>query len=128
MYAEMMSAFGDSLRNVFGPVQKINQIAIAQVEKIVALQLESVKAHANLGIGRWKAVAEVNDPWSFVSYVAKQGAYATKVGEQVVADARKLGELGGDFIEKAQTVAREEARAIGSALGDAGKVSAKKAA
>lgn len=128
MYALMMSAFRGSLWNVFEPVQKMNQMAIAHVEKIVAIQVESVKAHTNLGIGQMKAANEVSDPWSFMAYLVKQGTYMTKVGEQVVADGQKMKELGGDFMEKAQLVAQEEARAIGSALGEAGKGSAKKAA
>lgn len=39
-----------------------------------------------------------------------------------------MRELGGDFVEKAQAVAQEEARAIGSAFGASGKGSTKKAA
>lgn len=128
MYAEMMSAFGGSMRNVFAPVQKMNQMAIAHVEEIVAIQMESMKTYTNLGIGQWKAAAEVSDPWSFMAYMAKQGAYMTKVSEQFVADVQKMSRLGGDFVEKAQSVAQEEARAIGGALGEAGKVPAKKAA
>jgi phasin family protein len=128
MYAEMMSAFGGSLRNVFLPVQKMNQTAIAHAEKIVAIQLESLEAHTNLGIGHLKAAAEVNGPSSFMSHLVKQGKYATKVGEQVVSDVQKLSQLGGDFVEQAQSVAQEEARAIGSALSETEKGSAKKVA
>ena len=128
MYALMLSAFGGSLRPVFAPLRKMNEIAIAHVEKVVAIQLESAKAHANLGIDQWKAAAEVSDPSSFMAYVAKQGAFATNIAEQVVSDVQKLRELGGDFVEKAQTVVQEEARAIGGALGGSGKAVAKKVA
>jgi phasin family protein len=128
MYAEMMSVFGGSLRNVFLPVQKMNQTVIAHAEKVVAIQLESLEAHTNLGIGQLKAAAEVSDPWSFVAYLAKQGSYLSKMSEQAVSDVQKLGELSGDFMEKAQSVAQEEARVIGSALSETEKGSAKKAA
>ncbi len=128
MYAEMMSAFGGSMRNIFVPAQKVNEMAIDHTEKVMAIYLESVKAHVDLGIGQWKAAAEVSDPWSLARYLAKQGAYATEIAEQIVADARKLGELGGDFVEQAQSVAQEEARAIGGTLGERGKGSAKKVA
>lgn len=69
MYAEMMSAGGGSLRTVFGPIQKMNQMTIAHVEKIAALQMESMTTYTNLGIGRLKTAAEVNDPWSFMTYL-----------------------------------------------------------
>jgi hypothetical protein len=75
-----------------------------------------------------KAAAEVNDPSSFMSYLAKQGGYMTKVSEQVVSDVQKMSQIGGDFVQKARSVAQEEARAIGSALSESGKGSAKKAA
>lgn len=128
MYAEMLSALAGSFRNISRPAQKMNQMTIAHIEKVLAIQLESAKDYANLGIGHMKAAAEVNDPWSFVGYVAKQGAYATKLGEQAVADVQKIRQLGGDFIEKAQSVVKEEARAIGGAFGEVGKGVAKNAA
>jgi phasin family protein len=125
MYADMMSAFSGSMQNFAGPIQKINQMAIAHMEKVVVIQMESVKTYTYLGIGQWKAAGEVSDPWSLARYLAKQGAYATEIAEQIIADARKLGELGGDFVQQAQSVAQEEARAIQGALGDTGKRSAK---
>jgi phasin family protein len=128
MYAEMISAVSGSMRNVFGPAQKVNELVVAHLEKVAAIQLESAKSLANLGIAQMKAAGAVNDPWSVFGFMAKQGTYATKLGEQLVADAQKMRELSGDFMEKAQTVAKEEARAIGGALAETRKVSAKKAA
>lgn len=129
MYAEMMSAGGGSLRTVFGPIQKMNQMTIAHVEKIAALQMESMTTYTNLGIGRLKTAAEVNDPWSFMTYLVTQSAYLAKVGEHMIADMQKLSRLSGEFVEKARSVAHEEARAIGGAsLGDVGKGAQKKAA
>ena len=32
MYAEMMSAFNGSMRNIFGPVQKMNDLVVAHLE------------------------------------------------------------------------------------------------
>lgn len=46
----------------------------------------------------------------------------------MIADMQKLSRLSGEFVEKAQSVAHEEARAIGGALGDVGKGAQKKAA
>jgi phasin family protein len=128
MSAEMMSAFGSSLRSFFGPVQKINQMVIAHMDKVAAHHMESMKTYTNLGIGQLKAATEVNDPWSFFNYLAKQSAYMAKVSEHLVADVQKMSQLGGDFMEKAQSVAQEEARAIGGAFGESGKSAAKKAA
>jgi phasin family protein len=127
MHAQMMSALGGSLRTFVRPVQKMNQMAIAHAEKVMAIYLESIKAQVNLGMSQWKARAEVNDPSSFMSYLAKQGGYMTKVSEQVVSDIQKISGLTGEFMEKAQSVAHEEARAIGGAVGETGKASAKKA-
>ena len=128
MYTAMMSAFGGSLWNFVRPVQSLNQMAIAHVEKVVAFQLDSATTYTNLAMGRLKTAAEVNDPWSFMGYLATQGSYATKVGEQMIADMQKLSRLSGEFIAKAQSVAQEQARSIGGTLSEAGKGAAKKVA
>jgi phasin family protein len=124
----MLSAFGSALRHLAVPLQKMNQVAIAHREKIVAIQMERVTTYTNLGIGRPKTAVEVNDPRSFIAYLATQGAYATTVGSQVVADIQKLSQFGSDFMVKVQSVAQAEARAIGGALGESCKGASKKVA
>lgn len=128
MYTAMMSAFGGSLWSFVRPVQSLNQMAIAHVEKVVAFQLDSATTYTNLAMGRLKTAAEVNDPWSFMRYMTTQGAYMTKVGEQVISDLQKMSQLSGEFLAKAQSVAQEQARSIGGTLSEAGKGAAKKVA
>ena len=110
MYAEILFALTRTPQNFFAPAQKFNQLAISQVEKIVTLQMASLQNYANLGIAQWKAASEVTDPWSFLTYLTKQGATMTKIGEQVVGDAKKLSELGAYFMDEARTVAQEDER------------------
>ena len=128
MSAEMMSAFNGSMRNIFGPVQKMNDLVVAHLEKVVTIQMESVKNYTNLGIAQMKAATEVNDLWSFFGYVSKQRMYVAKLSEQFVSDAQKISELGGNFMEKAQSVAQEKARAVDGALGKPTKAITKKVA
>lgn len=128
MYAEILFALTRTPQNFLASTQKFNQLAISQVEKIVTIQTASLQNYTNLGIAQWKAASEVTDPWSFLTYLTKQGVTMTKIGEQVVGDAKKLSELGAHFMDEARTVAQEEARAIGGALGESAKAVAKKAA
>lgn len=90
--------------------------------------MESMKSFANLGFARLKAAAEVTDPWSFISHIVKQGSCMTQVGEQMISDAMKIRALGANFINDAQAVAQEEARAIRTAAAGIGKAASKKAA
>lgn len=128
MYASMLSAFERYVRDFCAPTQKFNQLAIAQMEKLSTIQMDSMKSSVNLGVAHMKAATEVSDPWSFIAYVAKQGSYMTKVGEQVIADATKIRALGVNFMDDAQAIAQEEARAISTAVGEFGKATPKKAA
>lgn len=128
MYAAMLSAFERCMQDFGAPGQRLSQLAIAQLEKLSTIQMDSMKSYANLGVTQMKAATEVSNPWSLMSYIAKQGSFMTKVGEQMIADAGKIRTLSVDFIEDAQAVAQEEARAISTAVGELGKPTSKKAA
>jgi phasin family protein len=94
------------------PVQKLNAIAIANTEKLIAFQTTNLQEYAELGIAQWKTAAEVNDPESLVAYLTAQGARLTEAGEQVIADTKQAYQLGMDFLSEAQKVAQENITSV----------------
>ena len=61
-------------------------------------RVASLGSYADLGLALWKAASEVNDPDSFLGYLAKQGEHMLRVGEQAIADANKAYQLGIDLV------------------------------
>lgn len=112
MNTDILSAFTQQSKRFMAPVQKLNDLAIANAEKLIAFQMASVRSYADLGMAQWKAAAEVNDPESFLGYLTKQGARMTSMSEQVVADAKKVYQMGVDFVSNVQKVAQENVSAV----------------
>ncbi len=86
------------------PVQKLNAIAIANTEKLLAFQTASSQKYAQMGMAQWKAAAQVNNAESLVAYLTAQGARMTDVGNQVIADAKQAYQFGMDLLSEAQKV------------------------
>lgn len=99
-------------KSFMAPVQKLNNIAIANTEKMVAFQAGNLQKYAQLGIAQWKAAAQVNDPESLLEYLTAQGARMTDVSEQIIADTKQAYQLGMDFLSEAQQMAQENVASV----------------
>ena len=78
-------------------VVKANKLAAANIEKLTAWQIETVKSYIDLGLGRLKAAAEVTDSESLQAFYNDQLAVAKTVQEKLVNDSKALGELSADI-------------------------------
>lgn len=95
------------------PVKEINKLAIEQAEKLASLQLTSLKTYSDMSIARWKAALEVSDVDSLKGYLAEQNEAAKALGEQVVADAKAVAELGSVYTTEAQKIAKDGFSSLG---------------
>jgi phasin family protein len=112
MDTNILATLTEQSKSFMAPVQKLNTIAIANTEKLVVFQMESLQKYAELGLAQWKAAAEVNDPQSFVNYLTAQGARLTDVGKEIVADTKQAYQLGMDFLSEAQKVAQANVASV----------------
>jgi phasin family protein len=94
------------------PVKEFNQLAVNHVEKLVELNLESVKAYAELGVSQLKAVSEVQDLDGLKSLMSTQNDVVKQFGEKLAADARAMVELNKAFNLDAQKLAKENMNAV----------------
>ena len=94
------------------PMREFNQLAVSHMEKLVALNLESSKAYAELTLAQLKAVSEVQDLDGLQSLVGRQNDVVKQVGEKLAADARAVVELNKAFNMDAQKLAKESLSAV----------------
>ena len=94
------------------PMREFNQLALSHMEKLVALNLESSKAYAELTLAQLKAVSEVRDFDGLQSLVGRQNDVVKQVGEKLAADARAVVELNKAFNMDAQKLAKESLSAV----------------
>ncbi len=112
MSNELLSQYNEQVRQVLAPVQALNQLAVDNAEKLVALQVASLERYVALGFSQLRALLDVNDAEAFQAYLGKQNEFVRSVRDEFVEDAKAVAELGGEFSEKVQELGQESIKAV----------------
>lgn len=112
MNTDILATVTEQSKSFMAPVQKLNTIAIANTEKLLAFQTASLQKYAQMQMAQWKAAAQVNDAESLMAYLTAQGARMTDVGNQVIADTKQAYQLGMDLLSEAQKVTQENVASV----------------
>lgn len=104
MNTNILSTMTEQSKNMMAVAQELNSLAVAEVEKLAALQLATLQNYSVLGINQLKGAAAVNDLDSLKVYLSKQPELLKSVGEKMVADAQALTKIGVEFGVEAQKV------------------------
>ena len=112
MNKEIISTLTEQTKNVAAPAQGLNRLIVDNAEKLVALQIASVKNYSALSFANLKALLEVRDAEAFQAYLSKQGELAKSVSEQLMSDAKAVAELGSDFTEEIKKISEEGVKAV----------------
>ena len=112
MNKKAYDVFNVDVAKVAAPVREFNQLAVKHMEQLVALNLESMKAYADLGVAQMKAASEINDLEGLRTLVGKQTEMVKQVGEKLAADTRAVVELSKTFNLDAQKLAKDSLSAV----------------
>ena len=112
MNKELLSQYNEQARQVLAPVQALNQLAVDNAEKFVALQAASLERYVAFGFSQLRAVSEVNDAEAFQAYLGKQNELVRSVSDEFVEDAKAAAKLGSEFSEKVQELGQESIKAV----------------
>jgi len=111
MYQEIIDLYTAQLEKVVAPAQQFAKLSVSNSEKLYALQMEIAQSYFNLGIAQWKELVEVKDAESLQAFIAKQVDVAKNVSEKMIADSKAVAELGNQFNNETQKLARESLNA-----------------
>jgi len=104
---EMPVGFSAPLRPLVEPLTKVNRFMISQLEKGVALGLDSLRAYVDLGVAQVKVALKVNDPHGLHEFADSQFAVLSFVGHRMLDDSRALNEWGMDSCNQAHRLMRK---------------------
>ena len=102
----------EQLEAAMAPVVAFNKLVMENVEAAFNLQVQALQAYADMGMKNINAGLEIRNPDEFKAYAASQKDVAENVTAQMTADVKALGELNAKFIEKARTLAEENAKVV----------------
>jgi phasin family protein len=95
----------------FGPwvtvLTRTNRFMVEQLEKAVALRMDSLKAYVDLGVSQVKVALKVTDSHSLHEFTDSQFAVLSFVGHRMLDDGRVLNEWSTDSCREIQQVARQ---------------------
>lgn len=112
MNDKIFDVYPDQSDRFLTPIREFNKLAVAQFEKLAALQMASLQEYTTIGLAQMKSVSAVQDIGGVQDYLAQQNEVLKNVGEKFAADARALMELSKEFGDEAQQIARDSMASV----------------
>lgn len=104
MSENLLGNFTEQAKNVSEPLTKINQLLLANVEKVAEFQMGAAKAYAEITMKQFKDLAEVKDIESLKNYGTGQAEAASTIAKKVMEDLKTLGEMGNEFKSEVENI------------------------
>lgn len=107
MTHDVVTKIFEQYQNLLAPVIKANQRSAANLETLVHFQMSVLPTYVDFAINRMKAVAEIKDSASLMSFMTSQSEAMASLQQQVVDDVKALGDLAARFKAEFDQMVRE---------------------
>ena len=97
MYSNIFQNFSEHGEKAFAPVLKFNQLVTKNFTALTNLQLDAARQYADIGLAQLQLGGQIKDAQSLVNMGTKQLETMTRISQQMMEDAKKLGELAQEF-------------------------------
>ncbi|MCB1757699.1 MAG: phasin family protein [Gammaproteobacteria bacterium] len=98
------------------PFKAFNELALANAEKLVALQSKNFEKYSQLALSNLQEAVQVSDLEQSKAYFAKQGDLSKQVAEDLTADLKEVIELGQAFTADVQKLMSENVAKANSSV------------
>ena len=98
-----------TIEKYFEPVQQLNALTVANIEKLVNRQLAAINEAAEISVNQLKSAVEVKDVEGLQTYLQGQAEAARTISERFVEDSKYAVELGTEFNNEVQKLIKESA-------------------
>ncbi len=97
---------------LMAPYKVLNELAQANVEKLVALQTRNLAKYSTLALNSVQEVSKLTDIKQSQAYFDKQGELSKKVAEDIAADLKVVAEMSQAYAAEAQKVVADSAKKV----------------
>ena len=98
MTDNVFSSVLENFQPFLAPVVKANQLALADLEKLIAFQTNALLSYTDLCLGQLqRSATPISDPQSLQTFYANQAETASALCRKMVDDGKALFELGASF-------------------------------
>lgn len=107
MTHDVVTKISEQYQNLLAPVIKANQLSAANLETLVHFQMSVLPTYVDFAINRMKAVAEIKDSASLMSFMTSQSEAMASLQQKFVDDVKALGDLAARFKAEFDQMVRE---------------------
>ena len=107
MNTELANSFVEVFKPAAENLRAMSLLNIATVEKVVAVQLASAKANAELTVSNLKAGVEVSDLDAAKAYLTSQNEIVKTVYDRMIADGKALAGIAKTYGEEATKLVKQ---------------------
>lgn len=93
--------------SLLAPVAKVNKLAIADLEKLIAFQMSTWTSYVDLSLGEFKAATDITNFKDLQSFYNRQLEFSSVFHKKVVDDATALFELSNSLRNEFVKLAEE---------------------
>jgi len=97
---EQLSDLFKQSQSFLTPLVKTNRLAVANFEKLVAFQMNTLQSYMDFSIDRLKAAAEVDSPERLQEFLTGQFEAVAVLGQKLLDDSKALAELSTELSDE----------------------------
>ncbi|MCK2185583.1 phasin family protein [Halomonas getboli] len=124
MQDKTFDAINEQTRQFFEPMRKLNSLMLQNMERVSEYQMESLKRYSQMGTERLRDATEITDADSLRDFGTRQAEMMNELSQQMLEDARTLGEMSLKFKAELEQLYTESGQAFAEQAGQAAKPAA----
>lgn len=98
--------FSKTNEDLITNTQKLNKLAVSNWEKVTTMQMATLRSVSDLSIKQFKGLTDVRDAAALQDFVKEQSEAVREIAEKVIADSKTVSELGIEYGQEAQKIAK----------------------
>ncbi|MEM7210023.1 MAG: phasin family protein [Pseudomonadota bacterium] len=98
--------------NLMASFKAMNELAIANAEKLMAMNLEQIRKQSDVTVAAMRSAMELKDADDVKNYVTDQTNAAKDVLEGLVADAQAIGKMNEETSAEIARLMKESAESV----------------
>jgi|APFre7841882630_1041343.scaffolds.fasta_scaffold111450_1 phasin family protein len=107
MNNDLFSKVSEPFKAFPAPVAKANKLCVNSLEKLVDLQMTTLRYYVDLGMAQLKEAAEVSSPEAMQAFLNSRVEVLNTLRQKVMDDAKALADLSAGFKTEFDSLAKE---------------------
>jgi phasin family protein len=101
----------EEFEKYIAPIRELNTLAIANIEKLMGLQLKFIEDTTKASMETLKSAATINDAEGLKEYVSTQVSTTKQLADRAIEDSRSVVEISNNYASEVQKVVKESFKA-----------------